>query len=74
MFNSYFSKSMGEEYKGLIDVLSLKPGFVDTPLVTSVKDKELCISPEECAAGALKLLGRYEETSGHIKHELAGLA
>ncbi|EAR88259.1 oxidoreductase, short chain dehydrogenase/reductase family protein (macronuclear) [Tetrahymena thermophila SB210] len=68
MFNDYFSKSMGEEYKGIIDVMSLKPGFVDTPLVSSVKEKRLCIQPQECANAALNYLGRYEETNGHYKH------
>ncbi|KAL4476520.1 hypothetical protein ABPG74_010253 [Tetrahymena malaccensis] len=68
MFNDYFSKSIGEEYKGIIDVLSLKPGYVDTPLVSSIKDKRLCISPQECANAALNKLGRFEETNGHYKH------
>ncbi|EAR88261.1 oxidoreductase, short chain dehydrogenase/reductase family protein (macronuclear) [Tetrahymena thermophila SB210] len=67
-FNDYFSKSMGEEYKGFIDVMSLKPGFVDTPQVQQVKEKKLCITPQECANAALNNLGRYEETYGHYKH------
>ncbi|KAL4473215.1 hypothetical protein ABPG72_015596 [Tetrahymena utriculariae] len=71
VFNDYFSKSMGEEYKGIIDVLSLKPAYVDTPLVSQIKEKKLCISPQECANAALNNLGRYEETNGHYKHMFA---
>ncbi|EAR88260.1 oxidoreductase, short chain dehydrogenase/reductase family protein (macronuclear) [Tetrahymena thermophila SB210] len=68
IFNDYFSKSIGEEYKGIIDVMSLKPGFVDTPLASSYKQKIFCITPQECTNAALNYLGRYEETNGHYKH------
>lgn len=53
-FNDYFSQAIGEEYKGQIDLLSLKPGWVDTPMTSSYKKKPLQITPEECADGALK--------------------
>lgn len=67
-FNDYFSKAIGEEYKGIIDVLSYKPGYVDTPMVSRINSKILVITPEECANAALNLLGRCESTHGNYKH------
>ena len=31
-FNDYFSRAIGEEYKGELDVLSVQPGWVATPM------------------------------------------
>lgn len=70
IFNNYFSEALTEEYKGEIDVMSLRPGWVNTPMTKGFK-KHLEITPEECANAALNQLGRVMTTSGHWKHRLS---
>ena len=69
-FNDYFSRSLSEEYKGEVDFLSVRPGWVATPMTDGFK-KQLEILPEECADSALKALGKVTHTPGHWKHKIA---
>ncbi|EAR88258.2 oxidoreductase, short chain dehydrogenase/reductase family protein (macronuclear) [Tetrahymena thermophila SB210] len=69
-FNDYFSRSLSEEYKGKLDVLSVKPGWVNTPMTDGIPGKFLEITPEQCASNILKQLGRTNLTFGHYKHEM----
>ncbi|KAL4476519.1 hypothetical protein ABPG74_010252 [Tetrahymena malaccensis] len=72
-FNNYFSRSLSEEYKGKLDILSVKPSWVNTPMTNGYKDKLLEITPEQCVTIILKQLGRTNSTFGHYKHELSAL-
>ena len=76
-FNWVISEIMTSEVSitksaGKVDVLTLSPGFVDTPLTRGVKTKLLEINRYECAEAALRCLGVVDITSAHWKH-LIGL-
>ena len=74
-FVDYLSENMAMEYKDKIDVLSVRPHFVDTPAYRSSggKDNYCLVKPEECAEGALSWLGRGAYyTYGAPKHEIVG--
>ena len=74
VFNDFLSRSLYEDFKGNIDILSLKPYFVESNLtkMKSNKDGFFIISSEECAEGTLNQLGYEKEAYGHWKHELYG--
>ncbi|OMJ74145.1 hypothetical protein SteCoe_27000 [Stentor coeruleus] len=61
----YLAKN--EKLKG-IDMLSLQPGLVQTPLIKDFYSKPLVISPESCAENALRVLGKVNYSSVHWKH------
>jgi 17beta-estradiol 17-dehydrogenase / very-long-chain 3-oxoacyl-CoA reductase len=77
-FDDYFSRTLSEElalYHGtrkstLIDILSVRPGFVNTPLTSTDKVKPLLISPRACAESALNSLGIANASHCHPKHWL----
>ena len=77
-FEDLFTLDLNEEIRYLvgkeklqnIDILSLKPGFVDTPLLKNVKDLLLLISAEECAENALRVIGKANYSSCHWRHLL----
>ena len=55
-----------------VHIMSLRPGFVMTPMVESNKltEEMLMISVEECAEAALEHVGTAPYTMGHWKHRL----
>ena len=61
---------LAEKNNAGIDVLCLKPGYVDTPLTKNAKSKPLEISAKECARHGLKAAGSVVYTNGHWKHIL----
>ena len=61
-----------KENTARVDVLCLMPGFVNTPLVSNIKNKWLEIQPSECARSALNCLGKVNMTFGHWKHVYVG--
>ena len=75
-FDHIFTLNLNEEVRFLvnqeklqdIDILSLQPSFVDTPMVKDFKSRPLVISPEECAENALRVLGKVNYSSCHWKH------
>ncbi|KAL4476518.1 hypothetical protein ABPG74_010251 [Tetrahymena malaccensis] len=69
-FNDYFSRSLSEEYKGRLDILSVRPGWVNTPMTDGINEKFFEITPEQCAHNVLRQLGRTNLTYGHYKHQL----
>ncbi|EWS76394.1 oxidoreductase, short chain dehydrogenase/reductase family protein (macronuclear) [Tetrahymena thermophila SB210] len=71
LFNDYFSRALEEEYKGKLDVISVKPGWVATPMTDKMKKKQLEITPQQCASSVLRQLGRISVTAGHFQHEIA---
>jgi 17beta-estradiol 17-dehydrogenase / very-long-chain 3-oxoacyl-CoA reductase len=55
---------------GNVTYMSLKPGFVLTPLTADiVEPKHLEISANECASAALRDLGSHLSFVGHYKHK-----
>jgi len=71
-YNDMFSRCLNVEFKNRIDILSLRPGYV-TSQMTYRKEVGLdTISPEDCAEGCLRDLGRKSYTFGHYKHEVVG--
>jgi len=70
-FNDFLSRTLSIEYRNRIDFLSLRPGYV-TSQMTYRKTGFDTISPEECAEGCLRDLGRKDWTFGHWKHEIVG--
>ena len=71
----FLSENMAIEYKDKIDVLSVRPHAVYTPLYQAVGGTmNYCVvTPEQCAEGALSWLGRGSYyTYGAPKHEIVG--
>ena len=61
---------MAYEYAGKIDFLSLKPGFVSTPM-TGHKEVDLnTCSVQEFVSAGLRNLGNTSHDEGHWKHQL----
>ena len=76
-FDHLFTLDLNEEIRYLvkkenlqnIDILSLQPGFVETPLIKNRKyNAPLVISVPECVENALRALGKVNYSSVHWKH------
>ena len=63
-----FTETIKKEYKDKIDVTYLQIGPVDTEL--NPLDLPLTAKPDDFAKQSMKKLGKYEFTTGHIKHEM----
>jgi 17beta-estradiol 17-dehydrogenase / very-long-chain 3-oxoacyl-CoA reductase len=68
-FNDQFSKALAVEFKGRIDFLSLKPGFVSTNMLKT-QPGGLVITAEQCVEGCLRDVGWQRETAGYWKHDV----
>ena len=69
-YDDLFSRGLAETYRDSnLDVLSVCPCAVSTPL-TRYTSQHHAITPEQCANGSLKWLGRSDQTSGHLIHNL----
>lgn len=69
IFNDYFSRSISLEYPE-IDILSVRPGYVDTAINKDVRKLILLIDTEDCVDAVLKDVGYETLTYGHWKHKL----
>jgi len=70
-FNRAFSNALNEEYAKRIDVLSVNPGMVRTPMTKKVEGFGV-VEVEDVVKDSLRKLGNLQETCGHWKHELIG--
>ena len=73
IYIDFLSRSLSnEKSQHNVHILSLRPGFVLTPMVESNKlaEEKLIISVEECAEAALEHVGTAPYTMGHWKHRL----
>lgn len=52
-----------------VDVMCLRPMYVTSQMTHQIKGPHV-ITPEECARGALNLVGKERATNGHWKHRL----
>ena len=69
-FNDYLSKGLSLEYPHL-DILSVRPGFVETGMSGRKQDLFKTVSPKVCASGILDNLGYEYECNGCTKHDLS---
>ncbi|KAM3133944.1 hypothetical protein pb186bvf_013910 [Paramecium bursaria] len=69
-FVDLFSRSLDQEYIN-IDVLSLRPFYVQTQMVKHQSDLST-ITPTQCAQGGLLRVGLVRESFGHWRHRLIG--
>lgn len=49
--------------------MSLRPMYVTSQMTNQIKGIHV-ITPEECARGAMNMLGKTRATNGHWKHRL----
>lgn len=69
-FNNHHSKLLSYELKEFnIDSISVKPMWVETPLIKNRKSP-INITVQQCCQAVLKQVGFEIETFGHIIHEL----
>jgi 17beta-estradiol 17-dehydrogenase / very-long-chain 3-oxoacyl-CoA reductase len=68
-FNDYLSKGLSLEYPNL-DILSVRPGGVESNLSQIKNDFFTATSPENCAKGIFDDLGYEIETNGYWWHEI----
>jgi len=68
-FNNFFSQALSIEYPG-VDILSLQPLYISTPLTHHKALGPDTVSPRECARGTLDDLGFTRRTFGHWKHKI----
>ena len=68
-YNDFLSQSLTMEYAHKIDVLSLRPIYVESNLSKMEKSCTVA-SAQECAQSALKYLGVDYETNGYYVHRL----
>jgi 17beta-estradiol 17-dehydrogenase / very-long-chain 3-oxoacyl-CoA reductase len=68
----FLSRALSYEYQKTIDIISLRPSEVSTPMTHNKKTDLLTILPEDCARGLLNDLGHERVTNGHISHCLQG--
>ena len=65
----YFSNGIYEESKGKVDILTVCPGYVSTPMIMNLSGY-LIIDTKTCVNGVLKALGQQTETNTNWIHEL----
>ena len=71
LYDDFLSRALAYEYRKKIDILSVKPNFVSTPLTRNMRGL-LVVNKNECAGGSLKALGNSDETFGHWLHHIEG--
>lgn len=69
LFNDYFSRSTALEYPHL-DILSVRPGFVETKMTMGRRKPLLPVSTEQHTEAVLGNVGYETLTYGHWKHTL----
>lgn len=66
----FLSRALSYEYQEQIDIISLRPSEVSTPMTFNKKTDVMTILPEDCARGLLNDLGYERVTNGHWSHGL----
>lgn len=72
VFIDYLSRALSYENRGKIDIISLRPSEVSTPMTSNKKTDLLTIMPKDCAEGLLNDLGYETYTNGYWSHQLQG--
>lgn len=68
----FLSRALSYEYDHKIDIISLRPSEVSTPMTYNKQTDIMTIKPEDCARGLLNDLGHDKVTNGHWSHCLQG--
>ena len=68
-FNDAFSKAIELEYSTQIDIISLRPLFVESNLSKNQKSA-IMATRNQCASATIKYLGLDYETNGYWMHRL----
>jgi len=68
-FVEAFSDALAEEYCGRLDVLTVRPGTVSTPMTHFIQGPEV-VNADDFVKDTLKKLGKTSKTAGHWKHQL----
>ena len=66
----FLSRALSYEYGNKIDILSVRPSEVSTPMTFNKQTDIMTIMPKDCAKGFLKDLGYEKVTNGHWSHSL----
>jgi len=70
-FNHFLSKGIEYEESNKIDIMSVKPFYVTSPLSgLSVSNGFDIVTPAQCVNGSLDCLGYENETCGYLSHQL----
>lgn len=64
------SRALSYEYAKQIDIISLNPSEVSTPMTYNKPKDIFTIMPEDCAEGLLNDLGFEKQTNGYWSHKL----
>jgi len=72
-YDQWFSLALGDELKENVDVLTVQPGLVATPMTSKYSKNVKAVSPKEHVEGALKYLGRERYAYGARSHAFQGL-
>lgn len=70
-FVDRFSQSLNYEHPD-IDIISIKPSEVSTPMTCNKELDIFTIMPNQCAEGVLDQLGYERASYGHWRHQLQG--
>ena len=71
-FVDFLSRALSYEYGHKIDILSVRPSEVSTPMTFNKQTDIMTILPKDCARGLLRDLGHEKVTNGHWSHSLQG--
>jgi len=69
VFNDFFSRALSVENRDKIDIISMRPSLISTPMNNFAKGA-LAISVEEFVNSAINRLGRFDASNGNYKHIL----
>lgn len=68
-FDDFLGRSLSYDYPK-IDIMTLRPSEVSTPMTSNKPLDIFTISPETCVEGTLRDLGWEKETNGAINHKI----
>lgn len=66
----FLSRSLSYEYNKQIDIISLRPSEVSTPMTYNKQVDLMTIMPSDCSRGLINDLGYEKTTNGHWNHSL----
>jgi len=71
MMQDIYSRTLAIENRDKIDILSVRPFGVRTPMLKMMKGKFI-ITPKDCVISTLADLGKYDTTWTGFKHKMQG--
>lgn len=71
-FADFLSRALSYENSKYMDIISLRPSEVSTPMTFNKEVDIMTIKPEQCVKGLLADLGYDRCSNGHWSHKLQG--